>query len=101
MYENIIKENPEKIFRKHGGILRMKDALAHGITRYMLYALCDKGIIEQVSRGIYRLSALPPLSNPDLAIIGLKWTESQDRFFIFFFRFYELKNIKICFLIKS
>ena len=37
--ENRIKENPEKIFRKHGGILRMKDALAHGITRYMLYAL--------------------------------------------------------------
>ena len=73
MSENIIKENPEKIFRKHGGILRMKDALAHGITRYMIYALRDKGIIEQVSRGIYRLSALPPLSNPDLAIIGLRF----------------------------
>ncbi|MEA2040809.1 MAG: type IV toxin-antitoxin system AbiEi family antitoxin domain-containing protein [Thermodesulfobacteriota bacterium] len=43
-----IKKQPEEIFRKHGGRLRMSEAIKHGITRYMLYSLRDKGIIEQV-----------------------------------------------------
>ncbi len=43
----------------------------HGITRYMLYSLRDKGIIEQVSRGVYRLMELPPISNPDLVTVSL------------------------------
>ena len=68
-----MKERPEKIFRKHGGQLRMSEAIAHGITRYMLYSLRDKGIIEQVSRGIYRLVELPPISNPDLVTVSLRF----------------------------
>ena len=51
----------------------MSEAIAHGITRYMLYSLRDKGIIEQVSRGIYRLVELPPISNPDLVTVGLRF----------------------------
>jgi Transcriptional regulator, AbiEi antitoxin len=50
-----VKENPEDIFRFHGGQLRMSEAIECGITRYMLYSLRDRGVIEQVSRGIYRL----------------------------------------------
>ena len=61
-----MKESAEEIFRKHGGQLRMSGAIANGITRYMLYSLRDKGIIEQVTRGIYRLVELPEISNPDL-----------------------------------
>lgn len=57
-----MKEDPIAIFRKLGGQFRMSEALAHGITRYMLYSFRDKGIIEQVSRGIYRLVELTPLS---------------------------------------
>ena len=68
-----MKKRPEEIFRKHGGQLRMSEALAHGITRYMLYSLRDKGIIEQVSRGIYRLLELPPIDNPDLVIVSLRF----------------------------
>jgi predicted transcriptional regulator of viral defense system len=68
-----MKEQPEDIFRKHGGQLRMSEAIAHGITRYMLYSLRDKGIIEQVSRGIYRLVELPPISNPDLVTVSLRF----------------------------
>jgi len=49
----------------------MRNAIEHGITRYMLYSLRDKGIIEQISRGIYRLVELPPVSNPDLVTIAL------------------------------
>ncbi|MFO3150392.1 type IV toxin-antitoxin system AbiEi family antitoxin domain-containing protein, partial [Legionella pneumophila serogroup 1] len=47
-------KNPEEIFRQYGGQLRMSEAIKHGITRYMLYSLKDKGIIEQISRGVYR-----------------------------------------------
>jgi predicted transcriptional regulator of viral defense system len=67
-----MRERPEEIFRKHGGQLRMSEALRHGITRYSLYALRDRGIIEQVSRGIYRLVDLPPIGNPDLVTVSLR-----------------------------
>lgn len=68
-----MKEDSIAIFRKLGGQFRMSEALAHGITRYMLYSLRDKGIIEQVSRGIYRLVELAPLSNPDLVTVSLRF----------------------------
>ena len=68
-----MKDPPIAIFRKHGGQLRMSEAIAHGITRYMLYSLRDRGIIEQVSRGIYRLVELPPISNPDLVTVSLRF----------------------------
>jgi len=68
-----MKKRPEEIFRKHGGQLRMSEAIKHGITRYMLYSLRDKGVIEQVSRGIYRLVELPPISNPDLVTVSLRF----------------------------
>jgi len=71
--EMTMKEAPIAIFRKLGGQFRMSEALAHGITRYMLYSLRDKGIIEQVSRGIYRLVELAPLSNPDLVTVSLRF----------------------------
>ena len=68
-----MKNRPEEIFRKHGGQLRMSEAIEHGITRYMLYSLRDKGVIEQVSRGIYRLVELPPISNPDLVTVSIRF----------------------------
>jgi predicted transcriptional regulator of viral defense system len=68
-----MKKTPEEIFRMHGGSLRMSEAIAHGITRYTLYSLKNKGVIEQVSRGIYRLVELPPISNPDLVTVSLRF----------------------------
>jgi predicted transcriptional regulator of viral defense system len=68
-----MKKRSIQIFRKSGGQLRMSEAMAHGITRYMLYSLRDKGIIEQVSRGVYRLVELPPMSNPDLVTVSLRF----------------------------
>lgn len=62
-----------EIFRQHGGQLRMSEALAAGISRYMLYSLRDKGLIEQVSRGVYRLADLPPIGNPDLVTLALRF----------------------------
>lgn len=60
------------IFRRHGGVLRMSEALYAGIHRRMLYSMLETGIIEQLSRGLYRLADLPPLGNPDLVSISLK-----------------------------
>lgn len=58
-------------FRANNGRLRMSDALARGINRYTLYSLLEKGLIEQVSRGIYQLADLP-CSNPDLVTVALR-----------------------------
>lgn len=55
-----------------GGQIRMAQALKAGITRTILYKFRDEGILEQVSRGVFRLSELPPISNPDIATIALR-----------------------------
>ena len=47
-------------------------AIKLGINRYTLYSLRDRGIIEQVSRGVYRLASLPDISNPDLVTVALR-----------------------------
>ena len=71
-----LKAQPEEIFRRYGGQLRMSEALACGITRYTLYALRDRGVVEQITRGVYRLRELPPLSNPDLVTVSLRFPKA-------------------------
>ena len=71
-----MKKRPEEIFLDHGGQLRMSEALRHGITRYMLYSLRDRGIIEKINRGIYRLADLPSISNPDLVTVSLRFPKA-------------------------
>ena len=68
-----VKKKAEDIFRSCGGMLRMSEAIDRGMTRYMLYSLRDKGVIEQVSRGIYRLTSLPDISNPDLVTVSARF----------------------------
>lgn len=68
-----MKKDPEKIFRENGGQLRMNEAIESGISRYTLYKLRDKGRIEQISRGVYRLKCLPPIGNPDLVTVSLRF----------------------------
>lgn len=67
---------PEEIFRAHGGQLRMSEAISHGLSRYRLYALKDQGVIEQISRGVYRLADLPPVGNPDLVTVSLRFPQA-------------------------
>ena len=50
----------------------MTQALALGINRRTLYRLRDEGQLERVTRGVFRLSSLPPLSNPDLVTVVLR-----------------------------
>lgn len=60
------------IFKAQGGLLRSSRAIRLGIQRRTLYAMRDAGIIAEVTRGWYRLSDLPALSNPDLAAVALR-----------------------------
>jgi predicted transcriptional regulator of viral defense system len=58
-------ERAAVIFKKAGGILTMSEAIAYGIHRRELYKLRDKGVLEVISRGLYRLSIMPEPSLPD------------------------------------
>ena len=60
------------LFRRHGGGLRMAEALRLGINRYTLYAMRDAHVVEPVSRGVYRLASLDPLTHPDLVTVALR-----------------------------
>jgi predicted transcriptional regulator of viral defense system len=60
------------LFRRHDGILRASQALRLGIHPRTLYAMRDSGLLEPLARGLYRLTDLPPLSNPDLVIVARK-----------------------------
>ena len=63
------------IFRGHGGVLRTMEALQLGVHPRTLYAMRDTGMLEQLGRGLFRLSDLPPLGNPDLVAVGLRVPE--------------------------
>jgi predicted transcriptional regulator of viral defense system len=64
--------NARGLFRDHGGTLRTAEALRLGVHPRTLYAMRNSGILEQISRGLYRLAELPPLGNPDLVTVALK-----------------------------
>lgn len=59
----------KRLFEEHGGIMRMADTLSAGISRSTLYGMRDSGELVLLSRGIYRLASLPPLTSPDLVTV--------------------------------
>ncbi|MHB1357322.1 MAG: type IV toxin-antitoxin system AbiEi family antitoxin domain-containing protein [Anaerolineae bacterium] len=59
-----------RIIQQQGGVLRTREALALGIHPRVLYALRDAGLLQPLARGLYRLSDLPPLENPDLVTVA-------------------------------
>lgn len=61
-----------QVFTKHRGMLRTGEAIRLGVHPRTLYALRDTGELEKVSRGLYRLSAAPPLTSPDLVSVAIR-----------------------------
>ena len=59
-------------FREAGGVLRTSQAQRMGIHPRTLYGLRDAGEIEQLSRGVYRLTELPPPHEPDLVAVAAR-----------------------------
>jgi predicted transcriptional regulator of viral defense system len=64
-------QKAEKIFRENHGILRTSQAMRLGISPETLYSMRDVGITIRENRGVYRLAANPPLSDPDLVHVAL------------------------------
>jgi predicted transcriptional regulator of viral defense system len=62
----------ERVFRNHGGIMRTSEAIRAGVHPRTLYGMRDAGVIERLGRGLYRLTDLPALGNPDLVAVALK-----------------------------
>ncbi len=69
-HEKNSRERALAVFRQRGGMLRTKDALQAGIHPRTLYSLRDEGVLECLSRGLYRLSDAIPLANPDLVAVA-------------------------------
>jgi len=63
-------EQAMKLISARGGTIRTGEALAVGIHPRTLYGLRDDGRLEQLARGLYRLAGLPPLGDPDLALVA-------------------------------
>lgn len=70
MITPISQEEAINIFRQNHGILRTSQAMQRGIHPRTLYALRDTGLVKPLVRGLYRLSDLPPLPEPDLVIVS-------------------------------
>lgn len=69
---NVRFEAATDVFRKGGGVLRMSEAVKAGVSRKTLYAMRDEGLLEQLSRGVYRLASLPGLAAPDLIAVATR-----------------------------
>ena len=60
------------VFRRRGGVLRTREAIAAGIHPRTLYELRDSGVIEGVSRSVYRLSEQEWSVDPDLLAVAAR-----------------------------
>jgi predicted transcriptional regulator of viral defense system len=65
-------DRAKKLFKRHGGLMRTRKALQLGVHPRTLYRMRDEGMLEQLERGLYRLTDLPPLGDPDLVAVALK-----------------------------
>ena len=67
-----VADTAVRIIRAKGGIIRTSDALKAGVHPRTLYALRDNGTLEQLTRGVYRLTDGESLSEPDLVTVATR-----------------------------
>jgi predicted transcriptional regulator of viral defense system len=60
------------VFKGAGGTLRTREAAEAGIHYSTLYGMRDAGLLEQLSRGVYRLAELPGLSKNDVVTVAAR-----------------------------
>ena len=65
-------KHAHRVFKERQGTLRTFEALRAGIHPRTLYALRDRGEIEQIARGLFRLAELPAPGEPDLLTVAKK-----------------------------
>lgn len=59
-----------KIFKKNQGLLRTAEAMRLGIHPRTLYQMRDEGLLEQLCKGVYRLTEVPDFAEPDLVLVS-------------------------------
>ncbi|MEN8250987.1 MAG: type IV toxin-antitoxin system AbiEi family antitoxin domain-containing protein [Bacteroidota bacterium] len=69
---NTASDRARQIIHNRGGLIRTSEALRAGIHPRTLYQLRDSGELEQLSRGIYWLTDIEAVSNPDLVIVATR-----------------------------
>lgn len=62
----------ERVFRRHGGVLRTSEALRLGLSPRTLYSLRDEGEIERLERGVYALADAVEAADPDLIVVAVR-----------------------------
>ena len=65
-----------RLIEEKGGIIRTAEALQSGIHPRTLYYLRDTGILEQISRGVYRLAEQEPISNLDFVTVAMRFPKA-------------------------
>jgi predicted transcriptional regulator of viral defense system len=63
-------QRAEAIFREHNGILRASQAKTLGIDPKTIAEMRKAGLVNKISRGLYRLAEYPHLDYPDLVIVA-------------------------------
>jgi predicted transcriptional regulator of viral defense system len=58
------------LLKKESPLVRLSEVLELGVHRDTLRAMRDQGLVEQVSRGLYRLADGDPLEEPDLVTVA-------------------------------
>ncbi|TWI70793.1 putative AbiEi antitoxin of type IV toxin-antitoxin system [Desulfobotulus alkaliphilus] len=66
------QDKAKEFIRQSGGIIKTSDALLAGIHPRVFYQLRDTGDLEQISRGVYRLTEMEAVSNPDFVIVAMR-----------------------------
>lgn len=61
-----------RIFMDAGGTLRASEAAAHGVHYSTLYGMLDAGLLDRLSRGVYRLAELEGPSNYDAVALSAR-----------------------------
>lgn len=69
--ENAIRRAAE-VFTRHGGTMRTGEAAADGVHYSTLYWMRDEGLLEQLTRGVYRLAELSGPSKYDVVTVAAR-----------------------------
>ncbi|MCK4762486.1 MAG: type IV toxin-antitoxin system AbiEi family antitoxin domain-containing protein [Candidatus Aminicenantes bacterium] len=70
--KSITKSMAIEMIKDQGGTIRTTKAIKMGIHPVTLYKLYETGHLEKISRGVYRLTELEAISNPDFVMIAAR-----------------------------
>lgn len=60
------------LFKENGGVMKTSEVLDQGLHSRTLYWMEEKGVLEKMERGVFKLADMNSLSNPDLTIVATR-----------------------------